>query len=183
MTEPVGSLSLARSYLRNTIADCDTFRTWIGATTQEQARRRIFYDSLPAADRGLTLTRAELEAYRPHVLLFNVGYASERDSAGANFGADEGGAIVARFEQDVPAEIADNPAEITLRFENTVGQILDEIHDKSMTGGYLLVVRLTISQPTLRVPHKYIAKEGDYVQTDALALWGDLRLAALSMNP
>ena len=133
MTVATGSMALAKQNLLYAIADCAAFRTLVGASgddAQAQARARIHRDAIVAPESGdIAFTADELQKLRPCVLLGTGDFSKEN-------ALSRSGRIVAYFFWDVPEAIATDPAEISLRVENLLGTIDQEMTVLARTGGY-----------------------------------------------
>ena len=143
MTAPAGSISLSRHYAELTLADCATFRTWVGAGTQAEALAHIYPAALPSPANGAPrYTLTELQTYRPFVIIYvdpEEGCRFDQDAGGEFFEFRDSGQLWLEFEQDVPGGIVDDPAEIDVQVCNTIGQILDDLKALAGQPGYLAI--------------------------------------------
>lgn len=172
MTTATGSLSLSKENLRITLADCATFRTWVGATTAAQALNRIHHEGLPPRTSGEEYTIEELNALRPYALLSTESFGSRHEAASTSFDYRDSGTIRCRLVQEVPQEIADDHGEIGRRFDNVVGGIMDDLAALSGQGGYLAIEGMDMPEPWTRTEDNRQATDGDFVQVDLLFEWG-----------
>jgi hypothetical protein len=140
MTAAAGSVSLTKSYLRTQLADCATFRTLCGAANQAAALAHIYLDSLGDPPGGAKeFTQAAYIALRPFAIISLV------DRTATPQGVNGDGSISfsrsyeheIRLERNVTAELAANPAECDLTWDNIWGSIMDEIEALSGKAGYL----------------------------------------------
>lgn len=174
-TAATNLLALAQNNLRVSLADCATFRTWVGAEgddSQQQARDRIHDEGLPEPPLGVTFGLADLQALRPHAVISTLGLHSEHGSTGSVFGFDDSGILVLRLEQDVPQDIAHDMAEIGRRFTNTIGAIWDELKALSGGGGYLAIESIDMPEPWGRSAEQDAESMGDFVRVELTITWG-----------
>ena len=163
-----GTVSLAQDYARATLADCDAFRTLVGATgatAQAQALARIYHAALPPPDDGDEHTLAELQGYRPFVIVHtdpNDGYGFEINAVGTQHEFADYGEIWLTFEVDVPSDIAEQPSEIDLWANNTIGGIVDDLKDLAGQNGYLAITHGRLAG-YFRSDANEIATQGDYI--------------------
>lgn len=171
LTAPAGSISLAVDNLRTTLADSAMFRTWTATANQAAALARIYYESLPPPGDKNEHTLAELTAYRPYALVWTEpesGFTKRTDGFVA---ADESGVMLMRFIQTVDPSIANDPAEISRRFINTLGTILDEMIALSWGGGYLAISEMKLEFGPYRGDPDEKSSQGDYVGADVQVTW------------
>lgn len=170
MTDPAGSVSKAQENLRGSLADSTAFRTWVGASgpsAQQQALNRIHHESLPPRTTGEAYGLVELQGMRPFCLLSTIRF-HKRKIAAFDFG--EEGTLALHFEEDVAVEIVSNEGEIGRRIMNSVGQILDDIVNKSGTPLYLDIDEVELG-PYIRSTEEQAEAEGDFVWVDAVVHW------------
>jgi hypothetical protein len=181
MTAAVGSMSKAREVLRVALADCDSFRSWVGASgedAQDQARARIHDDALPEPeDGGPELTLAELRKHRPYAIVATATFGRDHVSTsdGYDYGAD--GGLSLQLEQDVPEAIKNNPAEIARRFENLIGSVIDDLCALSGTSdaeSYLAFESIKMPEPWSRTHPDDHPTEGDAVRAELLIEWSGI---------
>lgn len=162
----VGPIGKAIEALRATLADCAHFRTWQGNTwDQAQALAHIHPHGLPDPVGQEVHSLDDLAGYRPFVEIYlaEEGIELELDAAPNHY--LDSGAIVARFEQAVPADDPKQSAEAD--FDNFIDQVIRS-EDKDNPGlvelaarpGYFFFERLTI-EPTIRTHAKQRAELGD----------------------
>jgi hypothetical protein len=175
LTAAAGSISLAVDYLRTTLADSAAFRTWAGAANQAAALARIYYESLPPPANGNEHTLAELAAYRPYALVWvspEDGFRKRHISQAASFGYAQSGTMLFRMLQTVDPAIANDPAEISRRFINTIGTIFDEFEDLCGLAGYLAIESMEIDFGPYRGDPDEKTTQGDYIGIDINVSWG-----------
>ena len=165
-----GCLALAKDNAKATLADCATFRTWVGASgddAQAQALNRIYKDELPKPADGNTYTLEELQARRPFAIAYTgPGFRLEKDSGDSTWST---GTIAILLEQDIPERITNDPAAIADEFETVIGKIIYEFMALAVggTGGYL-------SATSISVPDEWVRSN-----PDAKADFGDVAMAML----
>lgn len=180
MTDAAGPISLAEDHLRSMLAKCDTFRSWIGATggveetEQSQAEARVYVDALPPPNTGGKHTLEELRHYRPYAIVWTDdeegGYTRDLVAVGSAFHFAESGRFRIRFEQDIEPQISGNPAEISRRFKNTIGQILDDLCGLAGTAGYVGFTTVTTFGP-FRSEQRDAPGYGDTIQMELALGW------------
>ena len=175
MTAPAGSLMLAQDNAKKTLADVTAFRTWAGAADQAEALDRIYHDGLPPPADREGYSKDELELYRPCALIWteeDAGFGAEAiATSGDAFEWQGRGKIVITFEQNVPPEIAEDLAEVDLRFKNSIGQIIDGLTDLFGGAGYLACLDLTMDGP-FRVRPDNEPDQGDWQIARLTLGWG-----------
>ena len=167
MTAPSGPIALAQEYLRLTVAACPTFQSWTGAPDAASAANRLYHEALPPPrdTEAAEHTRSELETYRPFGLIWTAeqkGLVLAADAFGpAEYNFQASGELRMLLEQDVPEEIASDPAEIDLRFKNVVGKIMAEMCALAGRPGYLALRRLEIETGPYRFHPDLVEAQGD----------------------
>ena len=172
MTAPLGSIALAQEYLRTTLADCTSFRTWVGAVNQAQALARIHHEALPPPITGSEHTLEELRAYRPCALIWtdvDNGFARRVVSVDSSI---DSGSLGLRLAQDVGEEISHLHAEVYQRFINSVGQIVDELVGLAGLAGYLAMTSLELKSGPFRSHPDEYETVGDIQFCDLRITWG-----------
>jgi len=139
MTEPADTISLAESFLKASLADCEAFRTWAGAADQAEALERIYYDGLPEPAHGAEEhSLAELQNYRPYAVIYTaeaLGFQKLRVGAEA---WQASGRLILRLYQDAPAGADSQPsADANRVFKNCLGAIISGLCDLCGQAGYL----------------------------------------------
>ena len=175
MTAPAGSMMLAQHYLRQSLANSATFRTWTETADEAAALAKIHYEGLPPpADNAADYTAAALTAYRPYAVVWTDeenGFWKNKEASGF-FRA--GGRLILKFEQDVPEAIAADPAEIDLRFKNTIGQIIDDLCNLTLVGvGYLCFERITVDIGPYRTHPDDVPSQGDWQAIEIGVDWSE----------
>lgn len=173
MVTAAGPISLAQQNLRVTLADCATWRTWVGAVDQAQALARIHLIGLPPADDDV-YTRVELESDRPYALVWmnpEGGFSTAIDSVGASRNYADSGVLMLTLADDVPREVSKNLADADLRFNNNVGQIIGEMKALSGTSPYLAFDMLAVERGPYRALLDAVSGQGDWIGMDLRLNW------------
>ena len=114
--------------LAETLAQCHALQTWQGADwTPVQLLERIHHHALPPPASGDEHTLAELQGYRPFILLYTEqggGLTLQRDATGPACGGTAEGHLVVQLEQDVPVADAADAAKAERDFERVVGLMM-----------------------------------------------------------
>jgi len=158
-----GCLALAKDTLKASLADCDSFRTWVdasGGSAQDQALNRIHKDDLPPPGNSNAYTLAELQALRPFAIIYTAGgFRKEYDASPAGF--ENMGTLAVLLEQDVPERIKNDPAAIADEFETVIGQIMDNLCDLVDQAPYLSITAITMPEEWVRSDPKSEPDFGD----------------------
>lgn len=175
LSPPSGTLSLARSYLAEMLAECAAFQAFVGASgsgAAAQAAARIHHTCLPPPA-GEKYTAAELSAYRPFALVSTAPTEGLRRVLDAADSFGSSGRIEIKLEQDVDTEIAADPAEIEQRFENAVGAIIDELCARAAPGhaGELAFNAISLTAGPWRPMVEAYEEQGDYIACELMVEW------------
>lgn len=173
MTAPAGILMLPQEYLRVTLADSATFRTWVGAATQAAALAKIHHEALPPGA-GPEHTLAELQAARPCVIVWTRpedGFTRIMDAVNPPNQYSQVGSLMARFLDDVTA--SQGEAEIAIQFKNRLGVVLDEMGELAGLPGYLNIIRMSLVLGPWRTPPGEALRQGEYIGADVRFDWMD----------
>lgn len=177
LVAPAGPISLALEALAVSVAASPAFQAWVGADDAPQARNRIHRESLPLPRRGQEYTAADLDRLRPFALTWmhpEGGFTAVADSVGGTgYDFDEGGVLALQLEGNIPKELRDNYPEVVLRFENFVGELLDDLKGFSgQGGGYLAFHRFRVVLGPYISDPEASAAQGHFVGMDCLLDWG-----------
>jgi hypothetical protein len=112
--------------LAKTLADCNEFRTLVGATTHAAAFARIWHEALPPPAAGArNYSLAEMTAYRPYAIVFTRdpdGAATTR--IGSPGAWTDRGALWIRLVFDMPAGMDESPVLLDHLVKQLVGRIM-----------------------------------------------------------
>lgn len=177
-----GPIVLPLERLRDQFAACHFLRRiatpdtpWDEATTLTH----IHFAALPTPSSGPDYKKAELEALRPFVLLWNDvddGYRMVSTSTGGCC-PSVGGRIIAQLEIAVPADLSD-AASIEVYMLETLGRILMTDDDDAPglwelahSGEHLPINEIRVNGPQ-RVPAKERRELGDFCLFELQIDWG-----------
>lgn len=170
-----GPISLAEDALALSLADSTTFRSFVGATDQAQALKRVHLTGLPPpADRDV-YTLDELHGLRPYALVFTAGengYRRDHSATGVSHEFIEGGSLTVQIVRDVPFEIRDHDAQVNRDFLNALGLIMKELADLAGKAGYLAVESVTLASGPFRSSEDEIKADNDAQRAELLVDWG-----------
>lgn len=172
MTAPSGGPSLALDYLKTTLANSAAFQTLVGAEDATEAKASIYLHSLPVPADANQYTLAELTGYRPYALLWTTRYEGAHEASDSAHRFRENGAMSMQIEQDVASAITTNNAEVELRWENTIGNIIGELFDLAGQAGYLAITRISANDGLHRTHPDQYATLGDSQWADLEVEWG-----------
>lgn len=172
---PVGSLALAKYYFALTFAACPTVQTLFAAASAAAAQARIWIDGLPPPVDGegkvqARYTLAQLAALRPHIMI-GTGPRQlliSRRIATDTFG--EAGYLLAWIEIGIDAELQDDPSALERSFDNTIGQIVNDLKAISYQPGYLAIDEIIV-EGIWRCPENAIHDVGDHFLASLNIKW------------
>lgn len=169
MTTPTGPISLAQQRARIMLADCATFRSWVGAANQTEALASIHLKSMAT----VPATAAAWIAARPLCVVdmpADNGYSTERVAGGLGACYVESGQIMLSFEAELAD--ADDESDSRVVFENKLGAIFSEMWALSGTDGTTTVgettAYLTIDQLELVLGPEGAADDEQATQSNYL---------------
>jgi len=123
VTPATGIFAKQKNRLRDSLASCYYFRRWQGNLwSREEAKQRIYLDALPPPPDGHAYTRVHWESLRPFALIYVTELEMMTNAEPGGFFTR--GALTIEFEQNIPAEIAGDPAEIDRQFDNELGDMV-----------------------------------------------------------
>lgn len=166
----IGTLSIAIEAARNLLADSETFRTLVDATTRAEALASIYRDRLPIpADNRDTYTKAELDDYCPYALVgLPEGPNFRAYRAGAGVWSRSGTlwmAIVQSAPEGQTEAVADEG------WQDTIGAILEELSDLSELPDNLMLTGIKLEMIG-RPPVEEEGAKGNRQVAFALIDWG-----------
>jgi hypothetical protein len=171
MAAATGQISKAEDHAAITLADCDTWRSWVGAADRTQALSRIHTDALPRDK----YTVDELQTLRPFCILW-----TEEEESGftivrtATVGWAGSGRIWLYFQADTPEQMEKSPGDIGRWFKNKLGDIVDELIALTYQEFYLAIRSIAFSGPFRSDPKQYDSM-GDYMEGLLALDWGAAR--------
>lgn len=145
MIEATGLLSLSESYARAMLADCPAWQSLCGAVDADAAAERIYHQGLPPPEnlRQYDIDD-ELVHLRPYAEVYvfpKEGFERIEVAEGA---WSDGGSVILQMVRDVPEIYEDDPRDAEIDWQNTVGQIIEELCSRSRTTGFLAIRRLVL---------------------------------------
>lgn len=174
-----GWITDTAALLATTLANCHALQTWGGNDwTAAEALARIYHHALPVPAGGLEHTLAELQAYRPFVLIWTEqgdGLEIVRDTAGPDWAPQSRGHLVACLEQSTPADLVNDPSAAERDFESMIGRLMGS-GNPDQPGLYELSGRPQYL-PITRIAYRGIARTANEDVTeigDAQRAWLDI---------
>jgi hypothetical protein len=162
---PAAGFSLPLDNLRDLLADCASFQTWVSALDAESAKADIYLVAL-SEPVGPKRPFALIAHREPAVL------ESRAIAGGVGQQFNDNGQVELLFEATVdPADAADHAA-AELRFTNAVGAIVDEMKSLAGTNGYVQVRAIGVLRGPARAHPNERDSEGDYYQVQFAVSWG-----------
>jgi len=158
---PTGNRGLAKSNLRDLIAECTTFQDAIGATGTPS-------EKITAAKLRIHITAYEAENLtRPFALISSVGNDKSDFEAVSQY--VHGGDVELRFEREIPAEYKDQPNNAEADFENFYEGVMNDAIALSVQPGYFVINSWDIVEG----PAQYESDGGDFIYGIRLLInWG-----------
>jgi len=169
VAEPTSSLGKARKHLRTQLADSAAFRSWAGAANQSQALAHIYYESLPSPAGGAeSYSSTELTALWPYAVIYVNDYTVLVDSQD---GISDSGEFGIQLVQDIDTDIATDPDEVAIDFDDAYATIMTELGDSRGTAGYLNFESISLAGPPQRAKPDDEEGIGDEIQAELLVAW------------
>lgn len=144
-----GSIATYQELLRTMLADSTTFRAWVGATTQAQAKSRIHMHELRPPEDRAEYTPDELNAMRPFAILapgdddpFDT--FADAASTGEVYDWDERGSFDVVLEEAIPKELWKFPDVMKGRLFDTIDGLITDLRTMIGKAGYLNATRIRV---------------------------------------
>lgn len=178
---PQGSLSIALSNVRATIAAAASWQAWCGAADADAAAERVHYFALPEPASRDGYQPEELDALRPAaVLTFNTpewmpraGFTARWTREGHEQFVDGGSAYVI-VNHAVVAEDGDGNerahADVMGEFVNLLGTLVDDMLD--LADPPCLIQSVTLVVEPSRATEVQKGMQGDFCQAMLKVDWG-----------
>ena len=179
VTPPKGTLQLAESHLRNMLSLSGEFQCWTNTRGAEAARARIYYSALPRRPHGETWTREALETLRPYAILHTLTFRGDHYATDVRYRYIHSGTLIIQLEQTIPAELlaggkglsSEDRAEMHVRFQNTVGRIMDDLENLSGLPGNLAFSGIEMTQPWDRAMDDDVQEVGHAQGVQVMVNW------------
>lgn len=175
MTTPAsGRITIHEETLRTTLASLPAFQTWTGTADSAAAQTHVYVGDVPPPSGSETYDPADLVALRPFAIVYTepqAGYRASKDAVGTSWHFRESGRLVVMLEQEIPAAIRHDAAEVRRQFMNAMGQILDELLGQAGVAGQLAVRSATVYGP-YRVDDDDIQGQGEPIVAYFDLEWG-----------
>lgn len=144
-----GSIAYYQGLLQTMLADSTTFRTWVGATTQAQAKSRIHMHELRPPEDRAEYTPDELNAMRPFAIISpgdDDPFETFADAAstGEVYDWNERGSFDVVLEQAIPEELWNFPDVMKGRLFNTIDGLIIDLRTMIGQSGYLDATRIRV---------------------------------------
>jgi len=165
-------MSEAIEYARITLADCNTWRTWVGASSRSQALRRIFHLELPPPKDHNAYTKDELRRFHPYALVWQEPEGGCTWNAIAQGARAASGVVCVKLVDGVDEALSDKTPELVMRLANRVGAIMEEILDLAMLPGYLAVIGIPESPGPWLTPREQKYGTGEEIWQELHLAWG-----------
>ena len=174
-TAASGCITLAEERIRDMLAACTAFQTWVGESTAAAAKDHIYYDSVPQQDYTEdSQPLAWNESIRPFALIwtgYQQGFALNELIGGS-------GLVFVRLEQSVPDTSANDWEEADRLFKNTLGSIIHSgdtsspgLWELSITRQYTQITQIRLEALFRTSPDEYDTY-GDAQAAELSIAWG-----------
>jgi len=120
-TAASGCITKAEERIRDMLANCATFQTWVSAANATAAKSSIYYDAPPMPRSG---EDTSVLSYNQSLRPFAVVWTGTSDGFTLNEMIGGSGVVYVRLEQDVPGAVLTNYEEADRLFKNTIGGII-----------------------------------------------------------
>lgn len=153
-------IQAVQDLLEASFAHSSACQSFLGASTEAEARDRIHHDALPEPS-GDRYTRQEMESLRPCVLIAMERYTRQKRAMGLGTGDScwqVQGALVARLYRTVPSTESLAASDAAMRA--SVEAIVADLEDQSETGGRLAATSIDIQGPS-RIEQKDVKNIGE----------------------
>lgn len=135
-TAATGRLGKALSYLRTSLSNSAAFQTLTGSGNATEALEHIYLEALPPpANNAENYSLTELGTYRPFAIVFKETFVRSKTAIPASFETALDLGIY--LEQAIASEIADDPWEVVMRWQNIIDAIREEVEAQADTAGRL----------------------------------------------
>ncbi len=130
----LGRISKAEEIFVATIAACEAFRDWVGASSPAEARKSMQRMAMPRRAGQEVVSRAEIEAQLPH-LIYSIEDAMLTGTAIGAF--HEAYTAELLFRRAMTSAEANNVAAVMDEMQQFVGQLFDQVILLDPIGGYM----------------------------------------------
>ncbi|MEM9588513.1 MAG: hypothetical protein AAGA03_14610 [Planctomycetota bacterium] len=171
-----GVIQCVQDSLRELIADCHAWQNWQGNTwTREQALAHLYHDALPPPPpKQEAYTIQQLEKLRPFAIISTQAFDGYQVDIDAEFDFRASGSLHLCIEQDRPADLDKDPAEVDRQAKENIGKLI--YSDDPATPGIvnlaqnrMRLTRISVSGPLLPDPEE-LKEYGDRCQWIQLAI-------------
>lgn len=169
-TAAAGSLSLAQYNLRVAVSKSSTFKTWTGETTDADALARVYDEALPPPETGTEYDVDDLAELKPYALVCTQSFKRAADSMTDGPYANASGVLALMLVQDVASGDTDL-GEISRKFQNVIGGIIDDLWTYSQTAGAFVPKTIAMNQPWYRSSNEDMPGMGDELGVILLIEW------------
>lgn len=184
MDNASGPIATAKSYFRDMLSRCTALQEIDGASfSAAELLERIYFDGIPLpAGHADNYTRAEMEQFRPYVLVWmpsDRGFMTRHTSSGGRQGFTSSGVLVADVYRSVPENELHDFDAANRSFENTLGLVIqsgnwDEpgLAELSASNASSLQLGSIVLEDIGRCPADKVPSEGDYQVARIVVTWG-----------
>jgi hypothetical protein len=170
---PVGVISITKSLLRDALASCSSWQTWVEAANAEEAKQSIHMMALPEVDGedyATTLTNA-----RPYAIIgTGEELFSNQIAGGMRNYLQPGGDAILLLEANVPDayRAASKLDDAAVWFDNKIGAVMDDLAEKGGLSEGLAITGINLVDGPYRTEKKEHAKFGDCFVAIFSISWG-----------
>ncbi len=125
-TTASGVITVQEELLRDTLAACTAFQTWVGASTAAEAKDHIYLEALPLdLDWADYMECERIKARRPFAMIWTADADGlQVRSIASPHGTTVSGTMYIRLEGNVDPAVQEDYAEVDRLFKNTIGNII-----------------------------------------------------------
>ena len=160
-TTPTGLLAEPLYHLAFLIASSTAFQTW---TATENATAALAHVHIVEPDDG--------PVTHPFCVVTWEKCRWNAVAGGTGLQHQANGEMYALFEAKIDETDINVSKEPAYKFTNSLGAIIQDMLDKSGTGGYLFVPSITMDEKPNRASESYLGTLGDFYQAKLTIGWG-----------
>ena len=171
-TAASGCITKAEERIRDMLANCTAFQTWVGAADATAAKSSIYYDTVP---RGDYMDDSDALAWHVSVRPFALIWTDYENGFAMNELVGGSGTLQIRFEQNTPGATQTDWEEADRLFKNTLGGIIHSGDTDSPGLWELSITRQYTQLSRVNLDALYRTAEDEY------ETFGDAQAAVLSV--
>ncbi len=159
---PSSILSIPMAMLRDHIASCSAFQTWVNEETAQRAKTRVHIVAFDPQTKDLPFA---------HVYMTD-DWETVSIAGGAAEWFETTRSLDVCFQGPIPPELADNADDAMLDFLNHMGAILEDMLALAGQAGYVAINAIRMVDPAWRNDDDEVPIEGDLHGITFRITWG-----------